>query len=92
MIIVDQFMKMIQLKATIMNISLEEITKIYWNKIWKIHRVPRKVLSDRESQSVSRFIEDLMKILEAKRKLSTMYHPQIDRQTKQINQEIGIFL
>ena len=33
-----------------------------------------------------------MKVLETKRILSTTYHPQIDGQTKQINQEIGTFL
>ena len=32
-VIVDQFMKMIQLKATTMNISLEEIAKIYRDNI-----------------------------------------------------------
>ena len=33
-----------------------------------------------------------MEVLETKRILSTAYHPQIDGQTKQINQEIGTFL
>ena len=32
-VIVDQFMKIIQLKATTMNISLEEIAKIYRDNI-----------------------------------------------------------
>ena len=45
-VIVDQFTKMIRLKATIMNISSEEITKIYRDNIWKLHGVPRKILSD----------------------------------------------
>jgi len=45
-IIVDRFTKIIQLKATTMNISSEEITKIYRDDIWKLHRVPKKILSD----------------------------------------------
>jgi len=56
-VIVDRFTKMIQLKATTMNISLEEIAKIYRDKIWKIHGVPRKILSDREPQFTSRFMK-----------------------------------
>jgi len=32
-IIVDQFTKMIRLKATTMNVSSEEIAKIYWDEI-----------------------------------------------------------
>jgi len=56
-VIVDRFTKMIQLKATTMNISLEEIAKIYRDKIWKIHGVPRKILSDRGPQFTSRFMK-----------------------------------
>ena len=40
-----------------MNVSLEEITKIYLDEIWKLHRVPWMVLSNREPQFASRFIE-----------------------------------
>jgi len=39
-------MKMIRLKATMTNISSEEITKIYRDEIWKLHGVPRMILSD----------------------------------------------
>jgi len=34
LVIVDRFMKMIRLKATTTNISLEGIAKIYRDKIW----------------------------------------------------------
>ena len=46
-IIVDRFTKMIHLKATTTNVSSEEIAKIYWDKIWKLHGVPRTILSNR---------------------------------------------
>ena len=75
-----------------MNISSEEIAKIYYNKIWKLYRIPRIILSDRGPQFVSIFMEDLIKALETKWMLLTVYHSQIDRQTKQINQEISTFL
>jgi len=44
--IVDWFTKMIWLKVTMTNISSEGIAKIYRDDIWKLHRVPRKILSD----------------------------------------------
>ena len=91
-VIVDWFTKIIWLRATIVNISSEEIIKIYWDKIWKLYGVPWKVLSNRGSQFVSRFIEDLLKVLGTKKILSTVSHSQTNGQTKQINQEIGIFL
>ena len=91
-VIMDRFTKMIRLKATTTNISLEEIVKVYRDEIWKIHGVPKTILSDRGPQFASKFIEDFTKVLGTKRKLSTAYHPQTDRQTERINQEIGTFL
>ena len=83
---------MIRLKAATTSISSEGIAKIYRDEIWKIHGVPRMILSDRGPQFASKFMEDLTKVLGTKRNLSTAYHPQTDRQTERINQEIGTFL
>ena len=47
-VIVNQFIKMIWLKMATTNILLGEIAKIYWDDIWKLHGVPKKVLSNRE--------------------------------------------
>jgi len=74
------------------NISSEEIAKIYTDDIWKLHGIPRKILSDRRPQFASKFMEELTKALGIKRQLSTAYHSQTDGQTKRINQEIGMFL
>ena len=57
MVIVDQFTKMIQSKVTTTSISSEEIAKIYRDDIWKLHRVPKKILSDRGPQFALKFIK-----------------------------------
>ena len=74
-VIVDQFMKIIQLKAITTNISAEGIARIYWDKIWKLHGVPRKILSDRGPQFAFRFMEEFTKALGTTRQLSTAYYP-----------------
>ena len=79
-VIVDQFIKIIRLKATIIAVLSENIAKIYKDKIQKLHRVPQKVLSNRELQFASRFMEDLTKLLEMKRTLSTAYYSQMLQQ------------
>jgi len=58
---------MIQLKVTTTSISSEEIVKIYSDDIWKLHGVPRKILSDQELQFASRFMEEFTKVLEMER-------------------------
>jgi len=65
-VIVDQFTKMIRLKATTTNISLERIAKIYRDNIWKLHGVPKKILSDREPQFTLKFIKEFTKALGTK--------------------------
>ena len=71
-VIVDQFTKMIRLKVITMAASSE-------------NRVPQNVLSDRGSQFASQFIEDLGKVLETKKTLSIVCHPQTDSQMERIN-------
>ena len=73
-------------------VSLEEIAKIYRDNIWKIHRVPKKIHSNRGPQFSLLFIEDLSKTLGMKQMLSTTYYPQTDSQTERINQEVEAFL
>jgi len=71
----DRFTKIIRLKTTTTNVSSEEIVKIYQDKIWKIHRVLRKILSDREPQFTSRFMKEFTKALGIIRQLLIVYHP-----------------
>jgi len=91
-VIFDRFTKMIRLKTITMNISSEGIAKIYRDDIWKLHGIPRKILSDRGPQFASKFIEELTKALGTKRQLLMAYHSQTDSQTEKINQEVGTFL
>ena len=75
-----------------MNILSEGIAKIYRDNIWKLHGVPKKILSDRGPQFTLKFMEEFTKALGTKRQLSIVYHSQTDGQTERINQEIGTFL
>ena len=46
-VIANRFTKMIRLKTTTTNIFSEDIVKIYKDEIQKLHRIPRKILSDK---------------------------------------------
>ena len=78
--------------ATTTSISLNEVARIYQNNIWKIHGIPKKIISDRGPQFASTFMGEFYKALGIKRAISTAYHPQTDGQTERINQEIEVFL
>jgi len=48
LVVVDRFSKMIRPMATTISISLSKIARIYWDNIWKIHGIPKKIISNRE--------------------------------------------
>ena len=84
-VIVDWFIKVIRLKTTTTIVLLEEITKIYRNKIWKLYGVLERILSNRELQFALKFMEYLTKTLDIKRVLLIAYYSQTNSQIEQIN-------
>ena len=52
----------------------------------------KKIISDREFQFTSTFIEKLCKALGIKRVMSTAYYSQTNGQIERINQEVEVFL
>ena len=65
---------MIRLIATTTSISSSEVARIYQNDIWKIHGIPKKIISDKGSQFALTFMEELCKALGIKRAMSTVYY------------------
>ena len=78
LVVMDQFSKMIRLMVTTTSISLSEVARIYQDDIWKIHGIPKKIISNRGPQFASTFMGELYKVLEIKRAMSMAYHSQID--------------
>jgi transposase InsO family protein len=92
LVVVDRFTKMIRLIATETSLTSKGLAELYRDHIWKLHGIPRKVISDRGPQFASTFMKNLCKALGTLRSLSTAYHPQTDGQTERINQEVETFL
>jgi hypothetical protein len=85
-VIVDQFLKVahfIPVKTTYKGAKLAEL---YIARIVCLHGVPKKIVSDRETQFMSRFWEKLHEAMGTKLNFSLAYHRQTDGQTKRVNQ------
>ena len=61
-------------------------TKLYIERIVKLHGVPKRIVSDRGTQFTSRFWSRLHEALGTKLDFSSAYHPQTDGQTERVNQ------
>jgi hypothetical protein len=60
--------------------------KLYIERILCLHGVPNTIISDRGAQFIARFCEQLHASLGTHLIHSSTYHPQIDGQTKRVNQ------
>jgi hypothetical protein len=56
------------------------------DQIVRLHGIPKTIISDRGTQNVARFWEQLHECLGTKLIRSSSYHPQTDGQTERINQ------
>ncbi len=54
--------------------------------------MPQVVISDRGTVFVSKFMKDLYDLLQIKANASMAFHPQMDGQTEQVNQEVEKYL
>jgi hypothetical protein len=72
-----------QVKTTYSGAKLVEL---YISRIVCLHGVPKKIVSDRGSQFISKFWEKLHECMDTKLNFSSAYHPQTDGQTKMTNQ------
>ena len=92
MVIVDRFSKMIRLFPTTTEITSQGVAKIFCDEVFKLHRIPHKVISDRGPQFVSSFMKELYSQLQIEGNPSTAYHPETDGQTERINAWVEQYL
>jgi len=92
LVVCDRFSKMSHFVATTEKTMAEGLARLFRNNVWKLHRLPESVISDRGPQFAAGLIKELNKMLGIETKLSTAYHPQIDGQTERINQELEQYL
>jgi transposase InsO family protein len=82
---VDRKTKQAHFIKTNTELSSEGQAKIFRDEVFKHHGLPRKVISDRGPQYVSKFMTDLYSLLGIKGNPSTAFYPQTDGQTERIN-------
>ena len=72
--------------------TTEGLARLFRDNMWKLHRLPESVISNKGPQFAVELMRELNKMLEIETRLSTVFHPQTDRQMKQMNQELEQYL
>jgi len=73
LVVVDRFMKMAHFIPTTERMSAEGLAYLFRDNVWKLHRLPDSIISDRGPQFTAGIIKELNRILGIKTKLSTVF-------------------
>ena len=85
LVVCDKLSKMIYFVAITEGTLAEELVCFFRDNVWKLHRLLEIVVLDRELQFAAELTKELNNMLGIKTKLSTSFHPQIDRQIEHMN-------
>jgi len=92
MTVIDSVSKRVHFVRTYTTVIVEEVARLFLHHVWKLHGLPKRVVSDRGPQFVASFTKKLYRLLGIRLSSSIAWHPQTDRQTECINQELDQFL
>jgi len=92
MTVVDSVSKQVHFIPTHTTVTAEGAARLFLHQVWKLHGLPKCVISDHGPQFVARFTKELYRLLGIKLASSTAWHPQTDRQTERVNQELDQYL
>ncbi len=92
LIIIDKLIKHAIYILMIKDLNIKRLANLLWQKFVSQHEMMRSIISNRDSLFISHFWITLCWHLEAKQKLSTAFHSQIDDQTEEQNQMLKHYL
>ena len=88
LVVVDRLTKMVYFIPITERTSAEGLTRLFRDNVWKLHGLPKSIISDRGPQFIAGLIRKFNRMLGIKSKMSTAFHPQTDRQIERVNQEL----
>jgi len=92
LVVYNRFLKMSHFVATTEKTTVEGLVRLFRDNVWKLHGLPKSVISDRGPQFAAGLTRELNRMLGIETKLSTAYHPETDGQMERTNQELEQYL
>lgn len=86
MVVVDKLRKIAQFIPMKSTYKTVEIADIFMREFFRLNRIPKVVISDRDVKFTSTFWKTLFSELGTQIQFSIAYHPQTDGQTERVNQ------
>ncbi|KAJ9533777.1 hypothetical protein QJQ45_026860 [Haematococcus lacustris] len=85
LVFVDRLTKMVHLVKTWESMTATQYANMFLKHVFRLHGMPRSVVSDRGPQFHNKFWAEVTKLLQVRVNLSSAYHPETDGQTERVN-------
>jgi hypothetical protein len=86
LVIVDKLTKIAHFIPIKDTYDVTDVARMFISEVIHLHGLPKKIISDRDSQFTSRFWTSLQSMLGTQLNLSTTYHPETNGKTERVNQ------
>jgi transposase InsO family protein len=91
-VVVDRLTKFSHFIAIATNFSAAQVADLFFRELFRLHGLPKTIVSDQDSRFTSTFWQDLFRLVGTSLTLSTNYHPQTDGQTEIVNKWVEGYL
>ena len=92
LVVVDRLSKYAHFLPLAHSFSATTVAQLYFEHIFKLHGLPKTIVSDRDRIFLSKFWQELFSLLRVALHMSSAYHPQSDGQTEVVNRCLEGFL
>ena len=92
MVVVDMFSKMTHFIPCKKTNDVTKVVVLFFREIVRLHGLPRIITSDKDTRFLGHFWGILWKNMGSKLLYNYAYHPQMDGETKLVNQSLGNLL
>ena len=91
-VVVDRLSKYAHFIPCSSTITAEGVARLFLNHVWKLHGLPRSIITDRDPKFVSGFWRAFMARLKVDHNMTAANHPEADGQTERTNRTLMQYL
>ena len=91
-VVVDKLTKFVHFIPLSHPYTAVKVAAIFMKNVFKLHGMPKTIVSDRGSIFTAHFWQELFKLQGIELAMSSAYHPQSDGQTKVVNRSLEQYL
>jgi len=78
LVVCNRLSKMTHFVVATEEMSAEDLARLFRNNVWKLHGLPKSIVSDRGPQFAAELMKELNRMLGIETRLLTVFHPQTD--------------